>query len=44
MRLGREAAEALLARLGPRRRGQTRATTLIDLSLVVRESTAPPKA
>jgi LacI family repressor for deo operon, udp, cdd, tsx, nupC, and nupG len=41
-RLGREAADALLARLGPDAPGAGAGETLIDLSLVVRDSTAPP--
>jgi LacI family repressor for deo operon, udp, cdd, tsx, nupC, and nupG len=41
-RLGREAAERLLARLGPDAPGAGAGETLIDLSLVVRDSTAPP--
>jgi LacI family repressor for deo operon, udp, cdd, tsx, nupC, and nupG len=44
LRLGREGAEALLQRLGPRAPGADPDHAMVELDLVVRESTAPPKA
>jgi len=41
-RLGREAAEALLVRLGPGAAGSASSRTVVDLELVARNSTAPP--